>query len=139
MCQNCRAGTGQPVLYGAGTGWPVSGRYRKVTGVPSSLFVALTGSVSPCRTRTGQERAYLLGNNNNNNNEYLECLTHTGPKRLHVLYKYILSKFNAYNMTAHTHARTHTQRLAHIRTRARAHTHTHTHTHTSRISGQSGQ
>ena len=33
-------------------------------------------------------------------------------------------------MTAHTHARTHTQRLAHIRTRARARTHTHTHTHT---------
>ena len=32
----------------------------------------------------------------NNNNEYLERLTRTGPKRLHVLYKYILSKFNAY-------------------------------------------
>ena len=46
----------------------------------------------------------------NNNNEYLERLTHTGPKCLHVLYKYILSKFNAYNMNAHTHthARTHT-------------------------------
>ena len=39
----------------------------------------------------------------NNNNEYLEHLTHTGPKRLHVLYKHILSKFNAYNMNAHTH------------------------------------
>ena len=48
--------------------------------------------------------------------------------RLHVLYMYILSKFNAYNMNAHTHARTH--RLAHARTRAHAHTHTHTHTHT---------
>ena len=33
---------------------------------------------------------------NNNINEYLECLTRTGPKRLHVLYKYILSKFSAY-------------------------------------------
>ena len=31
----------------------------------------------------------------NNNNDYLERLTRTGPKRLHVLYKYILSKFNA--------------------------------------------
>ena len=39
-----------------------------------------------------------------------ERLTRTGPKRLHVLYKYILSKFNAYNMNAHTH--THTHRLA---------------------------
>ena len=47
-----------------------------------------------------------------------ERLTRTGPKRLHVLYKYTLSKFNGYNMNAHTHARTHT--LAH----ARAHTHT---------------
>ena len=54
---------------------------------------------------------------NNNNNEYLECLTCTGPKRLHVLYKYILSKFNAYNMNAHTHT----------------HTHTHTRTHTHRL------
>ena len=45
----------------------------------------------------------------NNNNEYLERLTRTGPKRLHVLYKHILSKFSAYNMNARTHARTHTQ------------------------------
>ena len=68
----------------------------------------------------------------NNNNEYLERLTRTGPKRLHVLYKYILSKFNVYNMNAHT--RTHTHRIAHARTRAHVHTrrntHTHTHTHT---------
>ena len=35
---------------------------------------------------------------NNNNNEYLERLARTGPKRLHALYKYILSNFNAYNM-----------------------------------------
>jgi len=44
----------------------------------------------------------------NNNDEYLERLARTGPKRLHVPYKYILSKFNAYNMNAHTppHART---------------------------------
>ena len=40
---------------------------------------------------------------NNNNNEYFEHLICTGPKHLHVLYKYILSKFNAYNMNAHTH------------------------------------
>ena len=38
-----------------------------------------------------------------NNNEYLERLTRTGPKRLHVRYKYILSKFNAYNMNAYTY------------------------------------
>ena len=30
--------------------------------------------------------------NNNNNNEYLERLTRTGPKRLHILYKYIFVK-----------------------------------------------
>ena len=35
-----------------------------------------------------------------NNNEYLERLNRTGPKRLHVLCKYILSKFNAYNKNA---------------------------------------
>ena len=67
----------------------------------------------------------------NNNNEYLERLTRTGPKRLHVLYKYILSKFNAYNMNAHTLARTHT--LAHARTHTHTHAHTHTHTHQSHI------
>ena len=39
-------------------------------------------------------------NNNSNNNEYLKRLTRTGPKHLHVLYKYILSKFSAYNMDA---------------------------------------
>ena len=47
-----------------------------------------------------------------NSNEYLERLTRTGPKHLHVLYKYILSKFSAFNMNAHTHTQT------------RAHTHT---------------
>ena len=64
---------------------------------------------------------------NNNNNEYFERLTRIGPKRLHVLYKYVLSKFNAYNTNAHTrtHAHMHTRRRA----RARAHTHPPTHTH----------
>ena len=67
----------------------------------------------------------------NNNNEYLdlECLTSMGPKCLHIFYKYILSKFNAYNMNAHT--RIHTHRLARA-TGVR----THKHTHTSRQSGQ---
>ena len=63
----------------------------------------------------------VFSDDDNNNNEYLERLTRTGPKRLHVLYKYILSKFNAYNMNAHTHARTHTDSHTH----ARVHTHTH--------------
>ena len=67
---------------------------------------------------------------NNNNNEYLERLARTGPKRLHVLYKYILSKFNAYNMNAHTHARTHTDSHTHARAHKHTHTHTHKHTHT---------
>ena len=90
-------------------------------------------------------RTYICGVYVNNNNEYLECLTCTGPKHLHILCKYILSKFNAYNKNAHTHTHTHTHthRLAHAcmraRTHARTHTHTHTHTHTSRIAGQSGQ
>ena len=35
------------------------------------------------------------------NNVYLERLTRTGPKRLHILYMYILSKFNAYNTNTH--------------------------------------
>ena len=64
------------------------------------------------------------------NNEYLERPTRTGPKRLHVLYKYILLKFNAYKMNAHTHARTHRDSHTHARARTHARTHTHTHTHT---------
>ena len=67
----------------------------------------------------------------NNNNKYLECLTHTGPKRLHMLYKYILSKFNAYNMNVHTHTHTHTHTHAH------SHSHTCVHIHT-RILGARG-
>ena len=55
------------------------------------------------------------------NNEYLERLTCTGPKCLHILYKHC-QNFSAYNRNAHTHAWTHT--LAHAR--ARAHTHIHT-------------
>ena len=70
------------------------------------------------------QRVYLI---DNNNNEYLERLTRTGPKRLHVLYKYILSKFIAYNMNAHTHARTHTDSHTHAHTHTHIHTHTHTH------------
>ena len=60
----------------------------------------------------------------NNNNEYLdlECLTCTGPKCLYIFYKYILSKFNAYNMNAPTCM--HTHRLAHAHRCARTHTHT---------------
>ena len=66
---------------------------------------------------------------NNNNNEYLKRLTRTGPKRLHILYKYVLSKFNAYNMNARAlaPARTHTHTHTHARTHAHTHTHTHTH------------
>ena len=66
----------------------------------------------------------------NNNSEYLERLTRTGPKRLHVLYKYILSKFNVYNMNAHTHKHAHTQ----IRTRTHARTRTSTHNNNNGVS-----
>ena len=63
----------------------------------------------------------------NNNNEYLECLTHTGPKHLHVLYKNIFVKIKCIqHECTHTHA--HTHRLAHAHTC----THTHTHTHKSK-------
>ena len=48
-----------------------------------------------------------------NNNEYLERLTRTSPKRLHVLYKYILPKFSAYNINAHTHTHTHAHTDSH--------------------------
>ena len=76
----------------------------------------------------GKYRLTYQHNSNNNNNEYLERLTRTGPKRLHVLYKYILSKFNAYNINAHTHARTHRDRT-HTRTYARTNARTHARTH----------
>ena len=62
---------------------------------------------------------------NNNNNKYLERLSPTGPKRLHSLYKHILSKFNIQHLTYNMNARTHTHtRRAH--TRPRPHTYTHT-------------
>ena len=69
---------------------------------------------------------------NNNNNEYLERQTRTGPKRLHVLYKYIFVKIQCIQHEC-THTRTHTHRLAHARTRA------HTNTHTRRQGNQSYQ
>ena len=67
-----------------------------------------------------------VGKKNNNNNEDLERLTWTGPKRLHVLYKYILSKFDAYSMNAHAHECTHVCMHTDVHTCARTHTHTHT-------------
>ena len=67
-------------------------------------------------------------NANNNNNEYLERLIRTAPKRLHVLYKYTLSKFNANNMNARARAQTHTH------THARTHIHTDPHTRSASTS-----
>ena len=54
----------------------------------------------------------------NNDDEYFERLTRTGPKRLHILYKYILSKFNSYNMNEHIH--THARVCVCVCVRARA-------------------
>ena len=48
-------------------------------------------------------------NNNNNDNEYLERLTRTGPKRLHVLYKYIYCQNSMHTTWMHTHTHAHTQ------------------------------
>ena len=62
---------------------------------------------------------------NNNNNEYLERLTRTGPKRLHVLYKYIFVKIQNSIHTTWMHAHMH----AHTQTRTCTHTRTHTNTH----------
>ena len=69
-------------------------------------------------TETAYQGLGKSGIGNNKNNEDLERLTRTGPKRLHVLYKYTLSKFNAYNMKMHTHA--------YMRMRAQAHLPVHT-------------
>ena len=64
----------------------------------------------------------------NNNNEYLERLTHTGPKRLHVHGKYTVKiqciQHECTHMSAHTDSHMHA--CAHTHT----HTHTNTHTHT---------
>ena len=62
----------------------------------------------------------------NNNNGYFKCLTLSGPKCLHILYVYILSKFNAYN-TTHTHMHPHIH--AHVHMHAYTHTLTHTQLH----------
>ena len=88
------------------------------------FIVRLTLIVELKLISSGNERATYL-----NNNEYLECLTCTGPKRLHILYEYILSKFNAYNMNAHTHPHTHTHTETCTCMCVLMHTHTHTHSH----------
>ena len=67
---------------------------------------------------------------NNNNDEYLEILTRTGPKRLHVLYKHIFVKIQCIHGCTHTHTYAHTQTRTRTHARARTYTHTHTHTHT---------
>ena len=84
-------------------------------------------------------------------NGYLERLTCTGPKCLHILYMYRLSKCKACSTNAHphmhacmhVHMHAHTQAHAHIhllpntlfsspsRTHMNAHTHTRTCTHTA--------
>ena len=48
---------------------------------------------------------------NNNNKKYLERLTRIGPKRLHILYKYIMYLYRIYIYIAHSLAnnRTRTQ------------------------------
>ena len=79
-----------------------------------------------CMARVWTCDLLILSLRFNNNNEYLERLTCTSPKRLHILYKYILSKLSAYNMNTHTHTRAHT----HTHTHTHIHTHIHTHTHT---------
>ena len=83
----------------------------------SEVVHALTG---------GRASRWLI----NNNNGYSECLTHTGPKRLHILYMYTLSDFNTYNMNSHTHVCVNVCMHARTHTHTHAHTHTHTHTHT---------
>ena len=68
--------------------------------------------------------------NNNNNDEYLERLTRTGPKCLHVLYKYIFVKIQCIQHEC-THTCTHTQ--------SRTHMHTHTHTMVAVVGGRMSQ
>ena len=72
----------------------------------------------------------------NNNNEYLECLTRTGPKRLHVLYKYIYCQNSVHTtwMYTYTYMHTQTRKCMHVHTQiCTKNTHTHTHTHQTRI------
>ena len=47
---------------------------------------------------------------NNNNDEYLQCLTCTGPKRLHILYisTYCQNSTHATGTNTHTHTHTNT-------------------------------
>ena len=90
-------------------------------------------------TSTSVSRDNTAFNEYHNNNEYLQRLTHTGPKRLHVLYKYVLSKFNAYNMNAHTYACTHAQSHTHAPTCAHTRVHTHTHTPVAYQGNQSNE
>ena len=102
--------------------WKPQGSDRKGS---SSTLSGLLSQIPPQHPLKGGDR----DDDNNNNNEYLERLTRTGSKRLHVLDKYILSKLIAYTH-ARTHTDSHTHARAHTHTRARTHTHTHTRAHT---------
>ena len=54
------------------------------------------------------EEDVALGVSSNINNEYLERLTCTDPKCLHILYMYILSEFNnTHNSNTHAHTQSH--------------------------------
>ena len=64
--------------------------------------------------RKFSRRAAPRDNTDNNNNEYLECLTRTGPKRLHILYRHIVQIQRSQHERTHTHTCTYacTRRLA---------------------------
>ena len=62
-------------------------------------------------------KTYLCHCRFNNNNEYLEHLTRTGPKRLHVLYRYIFVKIQCIqHESMHTCTHTQTCTCTHMRT-----------------------
>ena len=80
---------------------------HQLTQLAQNQTQRLTGALHQTRGQSLGQIAFLeIGWHNNNtyhNDRYVEHLTHTGPKHLHILLMYVFSRFNAYNIHMHTH------------------------------------
>ena len=126
------AGLGCSFLWDWGARRTANGRKGRQIGIYGCRYThtlsagAETLQAHPLHQRLGFESLThsgppypFLQNNNNDNDEYLERLTRTPPKRLHVLYKYKFVKIQCMQHEC-TQSRTHTQTRTRTHARARS-------------------
>ena len=109
--QSVNSFEGGPQLGEAGRGLVAPGQHlileavgeveHQLTQLAQNQTQRLTGALHQTRGQSLGQIAFLeIGRHNNNtyhNDRYVERLTHTGPKHLHILLMDIFSRFNAYN------------------------------------------